>query len=108
MHRRLNALAATATSIPITPPGLEGVALPRRVRFRFPRQLSGGPRQRVAIPCALIADPAVLLLDEPTSALDAGLLAEVLNLLADLRAASPSGWSRTTTPSSRICVRGSR
>ncbi|MCC7426956.1 MAG: ABC transporter ATP-binding protein [Alphaproteobacteria bacterium] len=66
---------------------LDEVALPAAVRFRFPHQLSGGQRQRVAIARALIAGPSVLLLDEPTSALDATVQAEVLNLLAELRAA---------------------
>jgi oligopeptide/dipeptide ABC transporter ATP-binding protein len=67
---------------------MNDVAIPEpSARARdYPHQLSGGMRQRIVIAMAIVNRPQLLIADEPTTALDVTIQAQILGLLAELRA----------------------
>jgi len=69
---------------------IEMVGLPHAVD-RYPAELSGGMRQRVAVARALAMQPEILLLDEPLSALDALTRSKLQDELAAI-----SQWEKKT------------
>jgi oligopeptide/dipeptide ABC transporter ATP-binding protein len=64
---------------------LERVHLDAETLHRYPHELSGGMRQRVAIGLALALDPRLVVFDEPTTALDVIVQQAVMETIRDLQ-----------------------
>lgn len=80
----LNAVVSTSAAINVRVKAiLEELNIIHRHR-NYPRQLSGGQQQQVAIARAIVTKPDIILADEPTGNLDSVSGTEIMNLLTKL------------------------
>ncbi|MDN5341354.1 MAG: peptide/nickel transport system ATP-binding protein [Oceanotoga sp.] len=81
LHKPMSKSEAKKTMIKY----LNYVGLSEDILKRYPHELSGGMKQRIAIASALFLEPSLVICDEPTTALDVVVQAQIINLLKDLK-----------------------
>ncbi len=84
LHRGMDKESARSESIKLLQ--LVGIPDPERRIKDHPHQFSGGMQQRIMIAMALSCDPELLIADEPTTSLDVTVQAQLLEIIANLRA----------------------
>lgn len=84
LHRKISKQDAWDASIEMLK--LVRIPAPEMRMMDYPHHLSGGMRQRIVIALALACRPSLVIADEPTTALDVTVQAQILDLMARLRA----------------------
>ncbi len=84
LHRGMDRKAALAESATLLK--LVGIPDPERRINDHPYQFSGGMQQRIMIAMALSCSPELIIADEPTTSLDVTVQAQILEIIADVRA----------------------